>query len=46
VASYYSNVFEIAEHIQTVRAAAKRLEKEAKNEIEKAKKELEGLILE
>ncbi len=36
---------EIAEHIQGVRAAAKRLENEAKEEVEKAKREVERLIL-
>lgn len=37
---------EIAEHIQVVRAEAKKLENEAKDEIAKAKKEVERLILE
>jgi restriction endonuclease S subunit len=36
---------EIAEHIQGVRAEAKRLENEAKDEVMKAKKEVEMLIL-
>lgn len=36
---------EIAEHISGIRAEAKRLENEAKDEIAKAKKEVKRLIL-